>query len=77
MMKEKADKTDQLYKEELDKMEEENKKVSGYTKLEVYNKPVYLIVIATFGAILNGSAQPALGVVFAKMVGLLSIPKEY
>lgn len=33
MMTEKADKADALYKEEIDKMEEENKKISGYTKL--------------------------------------------
>lgn len=77
MMKEKADKVDALYKEGIDKMEEENKKISGYTKLAPYNKPTYLIVIATLGAILNGSAQPILGVVFAKMLGLLSAPKEY
>ena len=34
IQKEKSDKTDQVYKEKLEKMEEENKKVSGYTKLE-------------------------------------------
>ena len=55
-MKEKADKADALYKEEIDKLEEENKKISGYTKLQPYNKPVKLIVIATLGAIVNGSA---------------------
>ena len=76
MMKEKADKADALYKEEMDKMEEENKKISGYTKLEPYNKPVSLIVLATFGAIINGSAQPILGVIFAKFLGVLSIPKD-
>jgi fibrillarin-like rRNA methylase len=55
-MKEKADKADALYKEEIDKLEEENKKISGYTKLQPYNKPVKLIVVATLGAIVNGSA---------------------
>lgn len=76
-MKEKADKADALYKEELDKMIEENKKISGYKKLEPYNKPAYLIVIATIGAMINGLAQPILGVVFAKILTILSTPKEY
>lgn len=76
MIKEKADKADALYKEELEKLEEENKKVSGYSKLAPYNKPMYLIIVATFGAMINGSLQPILGVVFAKMLGLLSAPKD-
>ena len=58
-------------------MVEENKKISGYTKLQPYNKPVKLVVIATFGAIINGTVQPIIGVVFAKILGLLSAPKEY
>lgn len=76
-MKEKADKADALYQEQLDKMAEENKKKSGYDKLAPYNKPTYLIVVATIGAMVNGLMQPTLGVVFAKMLGLLSAPKEY
>lgn len=76
MMKEKADKADALYKEEIDKMEEENKKISGYTKLQPYNKPFGLIIVATLGAIVNGSAQPILGVIFAKFLGVLSVDKD-
>jgi hypothetical protein len=33
MMKEKADKADQIYNEELEQLKLENKKTSGYTKL--------------------------------------------
>lgn len=76
-MKEKADKADKLYQEELDKLAEEHKKKSGYDKLAPYNKPFYLIIVATLGAMVNGLLQPTLGVVFAKMLGLLSAPKEY
>lgn len=35
------------------------------------------MVVATFGAMLNGSSQPILGVVFAKLIGLLSTPTWY
>jgi ATP-binding cassette, subfamily B (MDR/TAP), member 1 len=33
-------------------------------------------VVATLGAIVNGTAQPILGVIFAKFLGILSAPKE-
>jgi hypothetical protein len=76
-MKTKANEQDTKFDEEVKKLEEENAKISGFKKLEPYNKPVYLIVVATLGAIINGSAQPILGVVFAKMLSLLSLPLWY
>ena len=33
-------------------------------------------MVATLGAIVNGTAQPILGVIFAKFLGILSAPKE-
>lgn len=33
-------------------------------------------MVATLGAIVNGTAQPVLGVIFAKFLGILSAPKE-
>jgi ATP-binding cassette subfamily B (MDR/TAP) protein 1 len=52
-------------------------KISGFKKLLPYNNPKILMVVATFGAMLNGSSQPILGVVFAKLIGLLSTPTWY
>jgi hypothetical protein len=39
-----------------------------------YNSPKFLLVTATLGAMINGSTQPILGVVFAKLLSLLSAP---
>lgn len=58
-------------------MAEENKKISGYTKLEKYNKPVGIIFLAGFGALVASAMQPILGILFAKFLGILSVPKEY
>jgi hypothetical protein len=41
-----------------------------------YNNPKFLLFTATFGAMINGSTQPILGVVFAKILSLLSAPME-
>jgi ATP-binding cassette, subfamily B (MDR/TAP), member 1 len=76
-MLEQADEIDKKKQEELDKLAEENEKIGGYTKLQPYNKPVYLIVLATIGSIINGAVQPVLGIVFAKILTLLCTPKEY
>jgi hypothetical protein len=35
------------------------------------------MIPAILGAMINGACQPLLGVVFAKLIGLLSAPLEY
>jgi len=42
-----------------------------------YNVPKYHMVMAIIAASINGSSQPLLGVAFAKVLTLLSTPKEY
>ena len=75
-MKTATDEIDSKYEEEMKTLAEEKAKTSGYAKLAPYNNPFYLIIIATFGAIISGSVQPILGVVFAKLLGLLTAPLE-
>jgi len=75
-MKTKIDAIDKKVEDENKKLEEENAKVSGFSKLYPYNTPKYHFFIATFAAAINGSSQPLLGVAFAKVLTLLSTPKD-
>ena len=74
--KEEADAKDKILKDKQDKLEEENGKISGYSKLEAYNRPIYHVVIASVGSIIVGAANPILGLIFAKMLAILSTPNE-
>lgn len=73
----KADEIDQKEQDHLDELAKENEKVSGFSKLFPYNNPKSIIPVAVLGAILNGSFQPILGVLFAKLLNYLSVPFVY
>lgn len=72
-----ADENDKKYQTKVDADAEVSAKISGYTKMMPYNNPKYLIVVAVLGSMINGSSQPILGVLFAKLVFLLSVPLIY
>lgn len=76
MMK-KVNSKDEEYAEELKKLKEENEKTSISSKLFELNDPLYLMVIALVGATLLGTTQPIFGLYFAKVISVLSVPKEF
>lgn len=45
-------------------------------KVMAYNHPKSLIGIAVIGAAIMGFSQPFLGIIFAKVMGLLTVPLE-
>ena len=69
-----ANEIDKTYQTQLDKNAEENAKISGFKKLLPFNNPKILMVLATIGSMINGASQPILGVVFAKLITILSTP---
>jgi hypothetical protein len=56
---------------------EEFSKTSGFKKLLKYNEPKALIFIAIFMSAISGSSQPIFGIVFSKVMNLLTVPMNY
>jgi len=71
-----VDKVDAEKKKELENLQEENAKATGFTKLLPYNKPKSLIYLALFASLIDGSIQPIFGLIFSKMIGFLSKPVD-
>jgi len=49
---------------------------SEFMKIFKYNNPVILIPIACFLSALSGFTQPFLGIIFSKIMNLLTVPTE-
>lgn len=73
----KAEEMDKQEKEEIDKVLEKCKETSDFMRVMEHSEPAYLIVIACIASAFVGFTQPFLGIIFAKIMNLLTIPKEY
>jgi len=71
-----ADLIDEKREKEVEAIMEKHAEKSPFMKLLPYNKPVIFIVVALIASANNGSAMPLFGLVFAKMLALLSIPPD-
>tara|TARA_B110000285_G_scaffold51390_1_gene58463 strand:- start:82 stop:540 length:459 start_codon:yes stop_codon:yes gene_type:complete len=71
-----ADLIDEKREKEVEAIMEKHAEKSPFMKLLPYNKPVIFIVVALIASANNGSAMPLFGLVFAKMLALLSVPPE-
>lgn len=56
---------------ELDVLKSRNEKVSNFSKLMAYNRPLCNIFIGLFVSILQGSLMPLIGALMAKMLFVL------
>lgn len=72
MLKE-AHQNDELKKKEDEKFLADQKKGAFY-KLIPYNKPMYLIYVALFFALLDGLGHPFFGLIFSQVMPLLVAP---
>ena len=46
-------------------------------RIAAYNKPCYLLIIGLFGAAVNGSIQPFVGVTFGKLMTIMTTPEDW
>ena len=69
-----CDKQDQEKKEKTDKILEENKKKSLFSKLLKYNKPAILIASGLVASVVNGSLMPLTGVVLSELLTFMTAP---
>jgi hypothetical protein len=76
-MFEDVNKVDKEADKELKKFMEEKKEAGVFKRLAEYNKPCYLIIIGLFGAAVNGSIQPFIGVIFGKLMTLMTTPPTW
>jgi hypothetical protein len=56
---------------------DENAKISSFKKIYKYNEPKILIVVAIFMSAISGASQPIFGVIFSKVMNLLTVPLAY
>lgn len=68
---------DKKEEEELEKYLEQFKKDSNFSKLMEHNRPLWLIFVACVCSAAAGFTQPYMGVVFAKVMNLLTVPMEF
>jgi hypothetical protein len=76
-MKDKCDAQDAKKESEAKELEEECKKTSEFNKLMEYNHPKFWIPIGIILSLINGVANPYLGIVFANILTLLTVPVRY
>lgn len=57
-MLDKADEQDKEYEEKLKKLQENNAKISGFTKVWPYSQPKLYVFLAVFASILKGGGSP-------------------
>jgi len=60
----------------MEALQEENKKIGGFSKLMPYQTPKFLILTAVVGSLFNGSMQPLVGIIFSYLLTALSTPTE-
>ena len=70
-----ADTNDAKIDAEIKELMDENEKLSGFSRLMVYQKPCVLIFVACLSSIVTAAAQPATGIVFSKLLTLLTYPE--
>jgi hypothetical protein len=75
-MKRKCDENDKVLQEKIDKLTEENNKVSGFKKLLPYNNPSYFIFIGCFCALFTGASMPVVGVILSELLTYMTAPFE-
>lgn len=67
---------DKKEEEDLEKYLEQFKKDSNFSKLMEHNRPLWLIFFACVCSAAAGFTQPYMGVIFAKVMNLLTVPIE-
>jgi hypothetical protein len=74
--KEVSDFNDAAYDKQMEALQEENKKIGGFSKLMPYQTPKFFIATAVTGSLFNGTAQPLVGIIFSYLLTALSTPYE-
>ena len=74
-MKENCDKADAEYEAKLKERNEELAKKSDFDKLMEYNTPKWIIPIGVLSSFVSGLMNPYCGIVFARILGLLTVPE--
>ena len=75
-MQEIADKQDEDYQKEIDKLIEENAKLSNFKKIMKFTHPKQLLISGPFGSMIVGSSMPLIGVALSYVLGYLVTPME-
>jgi len=75
--KEKFNKVDEEEAEIQKKREEENEKIGNMTKLWKYNNPKWYIVMGSINAAISGVCTPVIGIAFAKILAVMTMPEAY
>jgi hypothetical protein len=73
--KDQADANDAKIDADIKRLMDENEKLSSFGRLMVYQRPAVLILIACISSLITGAAQPVTGIVFSKLMGMLSTPE--
>ena len=73
---EEANKNDEEELKRIEKLLAPLKEKSDFMKILKFNSPLILVGIACIGAAAAGISQPLLGVVFAKVMNILTVPLE-
>ena len=73
----KIDKIDKKADEERKAAQDKLNKIGVFTKIHPLNRPRYFVALGIIGALINGSIQPMLGLMMAKLITVMSIPRQY
>ena len=76
-MLEQINKTDSQDDQALKKLLEAKKEEGVFMRIAAFNKPCYLMIFGLFGAAVNGSIQPFVGVTFGKLMTIMTTPESW
>jgi len=76
-MKKQCDAADKILKEKNDAIMAEQRKISGFKKLWVFNVPQYYIFIGLFFAAMAGSSMPVFGWSFGNLLNIMTLPDSF
>lgn len=74
MKKTQADMQDKEAEDRFEELKAKLAKRSWTSKLSVYNRPAYLIIVGLLASMVCGAAQPCLGLVMSKYLVYVSVP---
>ena len=69
-------KYDEEYEEKLKKILEDNEKIGSFSKVWPFNSPKILVLPAILGSIMKGLTMPIYGIVFSRVMTILTVPPE-
>jgi hypothetical protein len=74
---EEAEAKDKKEEEEIEEYLKSVKVKGDFMRVMALNEPLFLIIIACIGAAIAGFSQPYMGVIFSKVMNLLTVPTQF